>query len=164
VTEIVSWLSSVLDDVERVAQRACASGVTPEPWRPGVVYGTVFSDAVNVTVAFGRTEAHVDHIAANDPAHVLRTVAAHWAILAEHQPTLRAVEWPHDTTGKGEALTCPRCQNAEHTEWHPPVGMAGVLPEGFVAPYVLAPCDTLRHLVSIYADRPGYDPSWAPED
>ncbi|MFJ1539320.1 DUF6221 family protein [Micromonospora chalcea] len=82
---------------------------------------------------------------------------------AEHQPEWRTVEWPHDQNGKGEAQVCRRCQNAEHSTWNPPVGQAGILPEGFIVPYVLAPCTTLRLLVLPYADRPGYRAEWAPE-
>lgn len=109
---------------------------------------------------------HVALAAANpyrDDELGLRTIAAHRAILAEHLPTLRTVEWPHDATGTGEALCCPRCQNAEHTYWNPPIGMAGVLPEGFVAPYVLAPCRTLLLLAAIFDARDGFDPSWKVE-
>ncbi|MEU3452150.1 DUF6221 family protein [Micromonospora sp. NPDC006766] len=83
-------------------------------------------------------------------------------ILAEHAPEWQTVEWPHDQNGRGEAQVCRRCQNAEHTDWNPAVGQADVLPEGFVAPYVLAPCQTLRLLASPLAGRPGYRTEWRP--
>ena len=102
------------------------------------------------------------HIIRHDPARVLAEVDAKRRILDEHLPEWRTVEWPHDQNGKGEGLVCRRCQNAEHTEWKPEVGHAGVLPEGFVTPYVLGPCPTLRLLMLPYADRDGYRSEWAP--
>lgn len=94
------------------------------------------------------------------PVRMVREVAAKRRVLAEHQPALRTVEWPHDQTGTGEAQVCPRCQNAEHSDWNPPAGQAGVLPEGFVTPYVLAPCCTLLDLASAWSDHPDYDQAW----
>lgn len=81
-------------------------------------------------------------------------------ILVEHEPEWQTVEWPHDQNGKGEAQVCRRCQNAEHTDWQPVPGEAGVLPEGFVAPYVIAPCMTLRLLALPFASHPDYRPEW----
>jgi hypothetical protein len=168
VSDLALWLTAQLDHDEQVA-RAAARETTSERWSAsgGLVYpednpsqhpGPFLADV------YGLPDEVAAHIALHDPASVLRTVAAHRAILAEHLPTRTSVEWPHDTTGKGEALTCPRCQNAEHTDWRPAIGMAGVLPEGFVAPYVLAPCRTLLLLAAIYQDRDGYDPRWTTED
>lgn len=83
-------------------------------------------------------------------------------ILDEHKPEWRTVEWPHDQNGKGEAQVCRRCENVEHSTWNPPFGQAGVLPEGFITPYVLAPCRTLRLLILPFADQPGYQERWRP--
>jgi hypothetical protein len=102
--------------------------------------------------------AEAAHIVRHDPARVLREVAAKRAILTEHKPAWRDVEWPHDENGKGEAQVCPRCQNAEHGTLEDP----GVLPEGFVTSYVLAPCPTLLALLSVYGDHPDYDQEWKP--
>lgn len=148
MTDLVSWLTARLDADEQVA-RAAADAMASHGGYHDVG---------------GMCDVEFDHIDLYDPTHALGIIAAHRAILAEHAPVLRDVEWPHDTTGKGQALVCPRCQNADHTEWHPAAGQAGELPEGFVAPYVLAPCPTLRDLASIYADRDGYDPSWKVEE
>lgn len=93
---------------------------------------------------------------------LLAEVAAKRAIIDEHAPEWRNVEWPHDQDGTGKAQVCRRCQNAEHTYWDPPVGEAGVLPEGFVTPYVLAPCTTLRLLALPFASHPDYQESWRP--
>jgi hypothetical protein len=165
VTELVEWLQEQLRADERHAQ-ACQQEVgtlrTGDPYEDGS--GVADRDDFP-SYPWGSGRAELDYMKhPGHPSAVLRTVAAHRAILNEHRPVLTGVEWPHDTTGKGEALTCPRCQNAEHTNWNPPIGHAGVLPEGFVAPYVLAPCLTLRLLAAIYSGRPGFDPSWIAED
>jgi len=96
-------------------------------------------------------------------ARVLRDVAAKRRIVDEHQPQWSIVEWPHDQNGRGEAQVCPRCQNAEHTEWNPPAGQVSDLPPDFVASYELAPCRTLRLLAAVYDDHPDYRKEWRPK-
>lgn len=96
-----------------------------------------------------------------DRIYLLADIAAKRRILAEHAPVLCTVEWDHDQTGKGEALCCPRCQNAEHSDWNPPVGQVLGLPDDFVTWYVLAPCKTLRLLTAPFAAHPDFDPAWA---
>lgn len=81
-------------------------------------------------------------------------------LLALHQPELANVEWWHDQTGRGQGLVCPSCHPEESITWDLPVGGAGVKPDGWVESYVLAPCPTLRALVSIWHDHPDFDPSW----
>lgn len=98
-----------------------------------------------------------------DPDQVLADLHSKRRILDEHAPQWQPVEWPHDQNGKGEAQVCRRCQNAEHTEWDPPLGKADVLPDGFVAPYVLWPCPTVQFLVLPIADQPEYRPEWGPQ-
>lgn len=93
---------------------------------------------------------------------VLAEVDAKRRIITEHEPIHGTVEWDHDQNGRGEALCCPRCQNAEHDEWDPPIGHAYGLPEGFVTPYVLAPCVTLRLLAPPFAAHPDFDEAWRP--
>jgi hypothetical protein len=80
-------------------------------------------------------------IAVEDERDAMRPVVE--AVRKLHEPTLQSVEWFHDQTGKGEALCCPSCRPADPTDWSPPVGEAGVEPEGFVPSYVLSPCPTL---------------------
>jgi hypothetical protein len=166
--DLATWLLEQVADDEQVA-RAASLG----PWS---LNSETFAEAIHAAddtavVAGGRWGGEgsvfdsIDdarHIVRWDPAHVLAECDAKRRILAEHEPEWQTVEWPHDQNGKGEALCCPRCQNAEHTEWHPPFGKAGVLPEGFVSGYVLAPCLTLRILASVYVDRPGYREEWKP--
>jgi hypothetical protein len=107
---------------------------------------------------FANTAA-LEHIARHDPAHVLAVCAAHRRIVEEHAGQVETVEW-FDAPGTGRAEVCPSCRPAEPTEWDPPLGQAGIRPEGFVSSYVLAPCPTLRALASIYADRDGFREEW----
>lgn len=89
------------------------------------------------------------------PARILAECDAKRRILELHRGQVEQVEW-FDAPESGEAAVCPSCHNAEPTEWHPPVGQAGVRPDGFVASYVLAPCPTLRALALPYAHHPDY--------
>jgi hypothetical protein len=161
VNELLDFLRAQLDEDEQIA-------------REGIPFGTgqwqaedsgLIRDSEGGCVVHDDGEqdrATAEHIARHDPARVLDRIRADRRILDEHASEWRTVEWPHDQNGKGEGLVCRRCQNAEYTEWHPAVGEAGVLPEGFVAPYVLAPCRTVRLLALPHADRPGYRSEWAP--
>jgi len=180
--DLITWLRAQLDNDEQVARAA-----TVGPWwhNPGkawlgpeafeqydrskgeefVGYGdSPFSGCVAATGPASHAQSMADaaHITRYDPARMAAEVDAKRRILDEHQPIWRTVEWPHDQNGKGEAQACRRCQNAAYTEWHPKYGEAGVLPEGFITPYVLAPCTTLRLLALPYADRPGYRDEWRP--
>jgi hypothetical protein len=86
-------------------------------------------------------------------------------IFTEHQPEMQRVEWPHDQTGTGKAMVCPRCQNADNdaADWHPAYGQAGVFPyEPFTVGYELAPCRTVRLLLAPYAGHDDYDEEWRP--
>lgn len=83
-------------------------------------------------------------------------VAAEREILAEHAGNWATVEWPHDQNGRGEAVVCARCQNAEHTDWRVMYFEdAGVLPDDFVAPYVLWPCRTVLGLAKAWGWEAG---------
>lgn len=84
-------------------------------------------------------------IAANVQIRRLRTVAAHRAIVARHEP--------YDVTAREDdgrivvlAVCCSYCigdvTTADNEPW---------------------PCPDVRDIVSIYEDRPGFDPSWRPE-
>lgn len=150
--ELTGWLRAQCDEDERVARMLLAEAQNVEltlkepknlgKYMPG---WTLWPDVQRM--AWDR----------------LAQVAATRRIIAEHEPTLDTVEWPHDQDGKGNAFVCRRCQNAEHTAWNPPIGEAGILPEGFVTSYVLAPCRTLRLLALPFAVRDGYKPEWSPD-
>jgi hypothetical protein len=157
--DLSTWERAQLDDDERVALDAGG-----RRWRREAI-SCVVDAADNWLIVYGEgtpSSEQADHIALHDPARVLDRIRADRRILDEHASEWRTVEWPHDQNGKGEGLVCRRCQNAEYTEWHPAVGEAGVLPEGFVAPYILAPCRTVRLLALHHAARPGYRESWKP--
>lgn len=84
-------------------------------------------------------------------------------VLDEHAPQWQPVEWTHAQNSNGEAQVCRRCQNAEHTEWNPAPGDADALPDGFVAPYVVTPCQTLRVLAVAFTRGDGYRTEWGPQ-
>ena len=94
-------------------------------------------------------------------ARVLAECAAKRAILELHRPTVENVEWFDDATGTGKAPVCPSCRPEDPTDWNPPIGMAGVRPDGFVPHYTLAPCLTFRSLAAVYKDHADYEQGWA---
>lgn len=96
MTALLDWLNGALDGAEKTAQAAASrvrsAGDDGMVWRNGEYGSGVHSDNAAGTsyVAVGAWD-HMpdeigDHIAANDPAHVLRIVAAHRRIVARHQP------------------------------------------------------------------------------
>lgn len=95
------------------------------------------------------------------PTRVLAECAAKQAILEAHQPTVETVEWFDDVTGIGTAPVCPSCRPKDPTDWNPPIGMAGIRPDGFIPSYVLAPCPTLRAIAAVHKDHPDYQEEWA---
>jgi hypothetical protein len=163
--DLIDWLRAQLDDDERsvaaILRRHPNWRVDPEPWG-SIQMGVIDDQCDGVAYALGSYAA--EHIARHDPARVLREVASLRKIIDEHQPEWQTVEWDHDQNGKGHALCCRRCQNAEHSTWSPPIGQAYGLPDGFVTPYVLAPCTTLRLLAAIFSDRPGFQEAWRAGD
>lgn len=168
MTDIAEFIRARLDEAEQEIHRRMA---IPTDWAhdgPCVNYEGQDPadrdeyDSCSRHVAAAEAK-RADRFPYRDLEFGLREVAAHRAILTEHWPVLRTVEWPHDQTGTGEAPVCPRCQNAEHSYWNPPQGQAGALPEGFVTPYVLAPCRTLLALASVWSDHPDHDQAWTVE-
>ena len=136
---VVLRLRARLDEYEAVARVATAG-----PWVAEHAFGTWFvSPVAATTTAAGnvsrlkpgqRADAH--HIAANDPATVLRTIQAHRKILDAHPLTVYTDEEP---------------------------GYAQVLND-HLCPGTQTPCLTLRALVSIYREaHPGFDPAWIGE-
>jgi hypothetical protein len=85
------------------------------------------------------------HIIRNDPAHVLRTVAAHREILDRHQP--RPYEDGGDPPDHDECSVCIR----EISFW---------MHEAYHERY---PCPDVRALARVYRDTPGFDPEWIKE-
>lgn len=101
------------------------------------------------------------HCARHDPTRVIAECAAKRAVLDMHRPTVENVEWFDDATGTGTAPVCPSCRPKDQTDWNPPIGMAGVRPDGFIPSYTLAPCPTLSALAAVYAGHPDYRQEWA---
>lgn len=159
MSDLAAFIEARLADDERIANEATMAGQIWSQADPERYPGHIEDSAGVVVYDEGApTGDQAAHIARHDPLRVLREVEAKRAILAEHEPAWQAVEWPHDQNGKGDAPVCPRCQNAEHDTPEDP----GVLPEGFVTSYVLAPCPTLLAILSVWSDHPDYDQGWKP--
>ncbi len=146
MTDLADRLNAALDRAEQTARAAAAqfAGTSGLVWenRSGDSVGP--ADAVdNSTVAHGRWDylgdEIADHIALNDPAHVLRTVAAHRNVALLH----------------GGVHDCREFISGVYPDDWPadaPYGTAGerwshVSTEHFDAD---EPCPTLRGIASIY--------------
>lgn len=135
-TDLVSWLRSQLDTDEEIAR--AASRNSPD-WSEDSSWLTDMLDPLP-SQRRGRPgwlpmieREDIRHIATNDPARVLRTIAAHRTILKLHGR-------PHEcsTLRGGEIDNCT---------WVPDP----------------AECSTLLLLAAIFDQRPGFDPSWKVE-
>lgn len=90
----------------------------------------------------------VEHIARHDPARVLAEVAAKRAIVAMHEQAEKLV-WDPRPAGtpvreprREPAGYCSTCQVEDgviHGTW---------------------PCDTLKHLATVYSEHPDFNPAW----
>jgi uncharacterized protein DUF6221 len=138
MADLVQWLGAQLDADERIARAATAGPwlVDCETHAEAIIAG----DGTSVIAGgrwggeasvFGSTEDAI-HIAAHDPARVLREVEAKRRIVEQHRPV-----------GYGGV-----CLSLCHTR-------APGQPQTW-------PCLTLRLLALPYADRDGYQESWRP--
>jgi hypothetical protein len=189
--DLLEWLRAQLDEDQRIAREAAMAigrtgyenGVLVDPparfgddlaadgaqWAPSyhkVMRKRLKPDEKRRTVAecggFGARPV-ADHVAAHDPARVLREIDAKRQLLTLHAPEWAVVEWAHDQNGKGEAQVCRSCGNRDLDSWLNWRRLGdGDLPEGVKPPYVVAPCPTVRLLALPYADREGYLDSWRP--
>ena len=159
--ELVRWLREQLDEDERIAK--AAASVAPvlgaENWRSregmpeeGFRYWCITTTPPDHTVTTvelagsGRSgggvheEAVAQHIAAHDPARVLREIDVKRRVLEIH----RVIGGWEDEDGQDIGLGCNECgHSAEYSDrggW----------------------CDTVRLLALPYADRPGYREEWRP--
>jgi hypothetical protein len=109
VDDLVQWLGEQFDEDERIAQAA-----SPGPWGVNAEHDEVVA-ADDITVAEGfalsgrQLRATVDHIAAHDPARVLREVEAQRLLLA------RAVETRVWAIGESGAVAGPAVKLANDT-------------------------------------------------
>lgn len=117
MADLVEWLNGQLDADEAIAQAADRQ-ISEHGWHDGG----------------GMCTEEWDHIEAFDPAHVLRTIAAHRAILGRYRALKSYADRPYDE---------PRSPAKLHTQ-----------------ALELA----VREIAAIYESRPGFDPSWIPED
>jgi hypothetical protein len=109
--------------------------VDGEPWHANGV-GVVDDKGDPVAVAVGSYAA--EHIALNDPGHVLADLAAKRAIVTQHGPVSR-----FDGT-----VTCETCIEG------PPYMLSDL---SAMEPY---PCPTLRALGAPFASHPDFDQAW----
>jgi hypothetical protein len=141
MVDLVQWLTAQLDEDERIARAATAG-----PWsRMGqrVLDPSPPSDRLGVGMAVGHAAASADfnetadHIAAWDPARVLREIDAKRKLANLHRP-VRSPQ-PDGITN----LDCSTCGGEEKLSpsW---------------------PCPSLRLLAAPYSDRDGYREGWAP--
>jgi Family of unknown function (DUF6221) len=135
--DLVTFLRARLDEDE--ARSAAAAGSGTAEWRRALHPDTdtcAVEDATSVAVVYNEgspSDAEADHIAANDPARVLRQVKAGRAILNLHRQLNESV-W---------CATCdPGGENGDGAAWYP--------------------CLTLRLMATAYSNHPDYRPEWAP--
>jgi hypothetical protein len=156
VTDPAEFLTAALDAAE-----VAANAATPGPWTVGAdddevvstfqcregcdheYCQTCYRKPCEVCEGYAwnsrQTRANVTHIAANDPAHVLRMVAAHRKLAGVHKPM--DPSWTEVRLNRRiEPLKCNVC--AEWDEYEAPV-------------HVPWPCDTLKALAEAYG--------WTPE-
>jgi hypothetical protein len=91
----------------------------------------------------------------------LADIAAKHKIIDLHAPVIELVEW-WDAPAVGEAAVCSSCGNRESNTWELGYGNYHTKPKGWIDPYVLWPCPTLKLLALPWADHPDYQISWRP--
>ncbi|MFE2073692.1 DUF6221 family protein [Streptomyces misionensis] len=126
--DLVEFLRARLDEDEQVARAAAGRN-----WLDGD--GWLMNEDMHIAEVGDRPT--LVHIAAHDPARVLREIDAKRRIIAEHEMV---------PAGQGGKLGCDIC--VATPSWGPEV--------------VSGPCTTLRLLALPYADRPGYRSEWRP--
>lgn len=133
MTDLLSWLRSAVDEHERIALRAHPADI---PWIRSQI----------VLTAEAGTDVFDALVAVADPAHVLRTVAAHREILDRHKP--RNVM--NNDGVRVIGVECSWCVI-------PNDGYLTTMREDW-------PCPDVRSLAAIYRDQhPGFAPSWIGE-
>ncbi|MFF9309935.1 DUF6221 family protein [Streptomyces sp. NPDC014748] len=135
--DLVEWLRTQLDTDERVARAA-----TPGPWEQtgigeygwGVSFGRAGAGVEAEDSDQGRADA--DHIAAHDPARVLREIDAKRATLAQYAGAVDRMDQAmrDDDTSAYQAARV-EAQTLQLV---------------------------IRRDAAVYSDRPGYRPEWRP--
>jgi hypothetical protein len=151
---LADWLLGCIAEDEAVARTA-----SPGPWHTdGEEVRAV--DDITVCDAFAlsgpQTRATADHIARQDPAHVLAVCAAHRAIVELHESWPVLVEGPPQLESLGSDMTAMTMRMARQIAWLTTAEYrARFGDEPPAAPM-------LRALALAYADRPGFQESWRP--
>lgn len=150
MSTLVVFLTARWAEIEAIAAAAStygadwrfgSGGVYPSDERhhPGAIVGGVWGELEN---------EYGEHIAANDPAHVLADIAAKRKILALHAVDVKPTDTPPFDAMTGERLRrdysveCAVC------------GWASLDPT--------SACETLRLLAEPFRHHPDYDESWRP--
>ncbi|MGW3427892.1 DUF6221 family protein [Streptomyces melanosporofaciens] len=154
--DLVQWLGAQLDEDERIARAATAG-----PWsRMGrrVLDPTPPSDRLGIGVAVGHAAADADfnetaeHIAAHDPARVLREIDVDRELLGEYERLQRA----HQAHQK----EVDRMAQAEDDD---PIRRNALRREADYLPAMLHVLGRwAKGKAAVYADRPGYREEWRP--
>ena len=161
MTDLVTWLRAQIDANEQGARAASPGG-----WTYGdvdsIAGGSLYDESRMIgslhyeqpTDHDGRIVRHLleheadangRHIAVHDPARVLHQVAAMRKIVDLHR------SWADEPYRHPHAERyCQTCSDDDISWW-----TDSGSPEW--------PCPTLRLLTTVYADRDGYRPEWAPE-
>ena len=140
VSDLVAWLRAQMDADERSAM--IAAGPIGYNWQADG--GSVFAEHPTDEIVDYAGQA-AEHIAVHDPARVLHQVAAMRKIVDLHR------SWADEPYRHPHAERyCQTCSDDDISWW-----TDSGSPEW--------PCPTLRLLTTVYADRDGYRPEWAPE-
>lgn len=151
--DLVRWLGEQFDEDERIADAARGQG--DGRWHHDSSYpnGYVY-DEHNQPVVYDESTPspeEAEHIAAHDPARVLREIEAKRKLLDDHPIVPRDVE---PTVINGEEIGGPYypfgCATCHTEPDSPEVNGFGY-------------CLTWKVLASVFADRSGYRAEWAPE-
>lgn len=166
MSDLVQWIKAQLDEDERIARAATAG-----PWRAHDTHLGQYGHAATILSGDGNdidlrawlpsmsnepwdekrnVWADAAHIAAHDPARVLREVETVRRIVGLHVITVEKADLPPFDSYTGERnpdeynVTCAIC--------------------GWVSDEPTSACLTLRLLALPYADRDSYRPEWAPTE
>lgn len=133
MTDLAGWFAAQLDADEQTARAAQEAA-------DGLAGSGELWVATGADYAVG-----VDY----DPAFVLADITAKRRILAEHATQdVPVLEFRGELIMSGPE--CRVCADWDAADMDGP-------------PNAPAPCQTLRLLAAPYASRPGYDPTWAPD-
>lgn len=150
-TDPLPWLLAQLDADEQKAQAA-----TPGPWRIGEVeHGSTTVDGPDALQDGGPDP---------EAPHRRRQVMRPRVVIppdCDYGPTVDLADAQHIATHDParvlRQVAAMRLIVAEHGDQHE-------CTDRRASEYPYVGCRTLRLVASVYADRPGFDPRWAPEE